>query len=59
MKSWTGFTKKDQMIGGNVTEENKPRIRINKDEVAKIAKQYKKIKKYQKSSIHAIRKLQG
>ena len=45
------------MIGGNVTEENKPRIRINKEEVAKIAKQYKKIKKYQKSSFAQIKKL--
>jgi hypothetical protein len=46
------------MIGGNVTEENeRPRIKINKEEVAKIAKQYKKIKKYQKSSFAQIKKL--
>ena len=38
-------------------EEPKKRIRINHDEIAKIAKQYKKIKKYQKSNLFKIKKL--
>ena len=38
-------------------EEPKKRIRINNDEIAKIAKQYKKIKKYQKSNLYKIKKL--
>ena len=38
-------------------KEPKKRIRINHDEIAKIAKQYKKIKKYQKSNLYKIKKL--
>lgn len=39
--------------------ENKIEVEIYKDEVEKLLKTYKKIKKYQKSSIFAIKSMDG
>jgi len=36
---------------------DKPDVRINKNELDKIMKKYKKIKKYQKSNLFEIKKL--
>jgi len=47
-----GFAKTD-------TQDKKLYLRIQKDAVNKIIKEYKKIKKYQKSSIFEIEKLSG
>tara|TARA_B100000925_G_C21968460_1_gene456695 strand:+ start:1121 stop:1252 length:132 start_codon:yes stop_codon:yes gene_type:complete len=38
-------------------EEKKPKVRINKDVLADVLKKYKKIKKYQKSNLFQIKKL--
>tara|TARA_B100000614_G_scaffold48782_1_gene41882 strand:+ start:507 stop:638 length:132 start_codon:yes stop_codon:yes gene_type:complete len=38
-------------------EEKKPKVRINKDVLADVIKKYKKIKKYQKSNLFEIKKL--
>tara|TARA_B100001029_G_scaffold113332_1_gene93630 strand:- start:232 stop:360 length:129 start_codon:yes stop_codon:yes gene_type:complete len=40
-----------------MNSEPKKRFHINQKEVARIAKQYKKIKKYQKSNLFQIKKL--
>ena len=39
--------------------EEKIEVRIYKDEVKKLLKKYKKIKKYQKSSLYAIKTMDG
>jgi DNA-binding ferritin-like protein (Dps family) len=39
--------------------EEKLEVAINKDEVDKLLKQYKKIKKYMKSSLYTIKTLDG
>jgi len=49
-------------FGGFVDKKNlnkKPTVIINEDEVEKLLKEYKKIKKYQKSSIFTIKTLDG
>jgi len=38
-------------------EEKKPEVRVNKDVLADVMKKYKKIKKYQKSNLFQIKKL--
>ena len=38
-------------------EEQKPEVRVNKDELDKVLRKYKKIKKYQKSNLFQIKKL--
>jgi len=38
-------------------EEKKPKVHINKDVLADVMKKYKKIKKYQKSNLFQIKKL--
>jgi hypothetical protein len=38
---------------------NKLKIEINSDEVDKLLKQYKKIKKYMKSSLYEVKKIDG
>ncbi len=39
--------------------DGKAKVIINEDEVANLLKSYKKVKKYMKSSIHTIRKIDG
>tara|TARA_B100000925_G_scaffold143219_1_gene107273 strand:+ start:410 stop:544 length:135 start_codon:yes stop_codon:yes gene_type:complete len=39
------------------SEGSRENFRINKDEISKIVKKYKKIKKYQKSNIFKIKNL--
>ena len=41
------------------TKDGNIRFNINADEIDNIIKNYKKLKKYQKSSIHEIEKLSG
>jgi hypothetical protein len=38
---------------------NKLKVEINSDEVDKLLKQYKKIKKYMKSSLYEVNKIDG
>tara|TARA_B100001996_G_C18434394_1_gene505859 strand:- start:46 stop:177 length:132 start_codon:yes stop_codon:yes gene_type:complete len=38
-------------------EEKKPEVRVNRNELDRIMKKYKKIKKYQKSNLFQIKKL--
>jgi len=38
---------------------NKLKVEINSDEVNKLLKQYKKIKKYMKSSLYEVKKIDG
>jgi len=38
-------------------EEKKPEVRVNKDVLDEVLKKYKKIKKYQKSNLFQIKKL--
>tara|TARA_B100000424_G_C22546772_1_gene310977 strand:+ start:287 stop:415 length:129 start_codon:yes stop_codon:yes gene_type:complete len=38
-------------------EEQKPKVSINKDVLADVLKKYKKIKKYHKSNLFQIKKL--
>ena len=38
-------------------EEKKPEVRVNKDVLADVMKKYKKIKKYHKSNLFQIKKL--
>tara|TARA_B100000614_G_C14202588_1_gene350455 strand:- start:334 stop:465 length:132 start_codon:yes stop_codon:yes gene_type:complete len=38
-------------------EESKPEVRINKSVLDEVLKKYKKIKKYQKSNLFQIKKL--
>jgi|TARA_Y100001970_G_C13785464_1_gene627557 hypothetical protein len=38
-------------------EEKKPEVRINKNVLDEVLKKYKKIKKYQKSNLFQIKKL--
>jgi DNA integrity scanning protein DisA with diadenylate cyclase activity len=38
---------------------NKLKVEINSDEVDKLLKQYKKIKKYMKSSLYEVKKIDG
>ena len=51
MSGFKGFSPKD--------EHEEFKLYVNTDEVNKLIKSYKKIKKYQKSSIHEITKLSG
>tara|TARA_Y100001938_G_C7887388_1_gene328097 strand:- start:413 stop:541 length:129 start_codon:yes stop_codon:yes gene_type:complete len=37
--------------------DDKPEVRVNKDVLADVMKKYKKIKKYQKSNLFLIKKL--
>ena len=37
--------------------EEEPKLRVNKEEIAKLVKEYKKIKKNQKSNFAQIKKL--
>jgi hypothetical protein len=39
--------------------DNKLKVEINSDEVDKLLKQYKKIKKYMKSSLYEVKKIDG
>lgn len=39
--------------------DNKVKVNLNVDEIDNILKQYKKIKKYQKSSLYAIKVIDG
>ena len=39
--------------------DNKVKVNVNVDEISTILKQYKKIKKYQKSSLYAIKVIDG
>ena len=39
--------------------ENKIKVNLNVDEIGTILKQYKKIKRYQKSSLYAIKVIDG
>lgn len=39
--------------------ENKIKVNLNVDEIDTILKQYKKIKKYQKTSLYAIKVIDG
>ena len=43
----------------NESELDKIRGIINKSEVAKLIKKYKKLKKFKKSNIHAVNQLDG
>ena len=40
-----------------MNEEDKSKLRVNKAEIAKLVKEYKKIKKNQKSNFAQIKKL--
>jgi hypothetical protein len=46
---------------GNQEKKNTPKIKtiVNGDELSKLLKQYKKLKKYRKSSIFAIETMDG
>jgi cell division protein FtsB len=37
--------------------EEEPKLSVNKEEIAKLVKEYKKIKKYQKTTFAQIKKL--
>ena len=37
--------------------DDKPEVRVNKDVLAEVLKKYKKIKKYQRSNLFQIKKL--
>ena len=39
--------------------DDKPEVRVNKDVLADVLKKYKKIKKYQRSNLFQIKKLDG
>jgi hypothetical protein len=39
--------------------DNKIKVEIKRDEVDKLLKQYKKIKKYMKSSLYEVKKIDG
>jgi len=46
--------------GFNVSNEDKElRLKIRNSEIGKIIKDYKKLKKYQKSSLYQVQKLSG
>ncbi len=51
MSGFKGFSPKD--------EHDEFKLYVNKNEIDKLIKSYKKIKKYQKSSMHEITKLSG
>lgn len=40
-------------------DDGKAKVYLDEDEIGKLLKGYKKIKKYMKSSIHEVRKLSG
>ena len=40
-----------------IPEEPKPELKVNNDEIKKIVKEYKKIKKYRKSNLFKIKQL--
>lgn len=40
-------------------DDGKAKVYLDEDEVQKLLKSYKKIKKYMKSSIHEVRKMNG
>lgn len=48
----TGFKKESEL-------DKKIRSIINEDEVAKLIKKYKKLKKFKKSNLHAVNKIDG
>lgn len=45
--------------GFNTEGDNKVRVNIHLDEINNLVKKYKKIKKYQKSSLFAIHEIDG
>lgn len=51
MSGFKGFSPKD--------ENDEFKLYVNTNEINKLIKSYKKIKKYQKSSMHEITKLSG
>jgi hypothetical protein len=50
-ENFKGFTNSD--------EEKELRLKIRNSEISKIIKDYKKLKKYQKSSLYQVQKLSG
>ena len=50
-EGFKGFVRKE--------EDDELNLHLNKSEVEKLIKEYKKIKKYQKSSIYQVAKLSG
>jgi hypothetical protein len=46
-------------FGGTPNKKNKATVIVNDDEVTKLIKEYKKIKKYMKSSLYKIMTLDG
>ena len=50
-EGFKGFVRKE--------EDDELNLHLNKSEVEKLIKEYKKIKKYQKSSIYLVAKLSG
>lgn len=47
------------MTQGFSNDSNKVRVEINSDEVKNLLKKYKKIKKYMKSSVYTLKKMDG
>lgn len=46
-------------MSNGFNDDGKLKVTINKDEVQNLLKQYKKIKKYMKSSLYAVKKIDG
>ena len=42
-----------------MTDDGKAKVNVNVDEMAKVLKTYKKLKKYMKSNLYEIRNLNG
>tara|TARA_B100001175_G_C19474604_1_gene623592 strand:+ start:1250 stop:1435 length:186 start_codon:yes stop_codon:yes gene_type:complete len=47
----------EDLSEGKTPSESKPELKVNKDAIAEVVKKYKKIKKYQKSNLFQIKKL--